>query len=260
MSAGCLRQGGSSCSSGSQLVTDRIRKGDPRVALGSPFIIGSPEVGFTEPPGVWDKFQIFQRVRRNVSYIEIGPDGRSGRLKVVKHRNPLKQALPYSELLGAGEAATCNRYLAALNTLFRSAKIWGYVDRLPTDDLSMLKEQCRVPGALANEQLEKLLQHCQEPTRTVVAIAADTGLRRSELRRQAWRDVDLEGGTLTIRQTKNAHFRVLPLTRRVTELLGGLATQSPPRELVLPQGDFSRPLAKAAKRAGVGHVHPHTRA
>ena len=26
---------------------------------------------------------------------------------------------------------------------------------------------------------------------------------------------------------------------------------------VLPQGDFSRALAKAAEKAGVGHVHPH---
>ena len=153
--------------------------------------------------------------------------------------------------------ATCNRYLAALKTLFKTARIWGYVDMPPTDDLVMKKEQSRVPAALTDEDLERLLQHCPEPTRTIVAIAADTGMRRSELRRLAWRDVDLAGGTLTLTHTKNGHFRVIPLTRRVRELLGSMDKPRRPDDPVLSQGDFSRSLARSAKKADVGHVHPH---
>jgi integrase len=69
-----------------------------------------------------------------------------------------------------------------------------------------------------------------------------------------WQDVDADAGTLTVRKTKNGHFRVIPMTQSVSELLtpAGDTHQS-----VLPQGDFSRALAKAAEDAGVGHVHPH---
>ena len=118
----------------------------------------------------------------------------------------------------------------------------------------MLKEQSRIPSALTDEDLERLLRHCPEPIRTIIAIGADTGLRSSELRRLMWQDVDLNAGTLTVRKTKNGHFRVIPMTQSVSELLtpAGDTHQS-----VLPQGDFSRALAKAAEDAGVGHVHPH---
>jgi integrase len=153
--------------------------------------------------------------------------------------------------------ATCNRYLAGLKTLFKQARIWGYVDELPTDALQMRKEHSKVPAALTDTELEQLLKHCPEPTRTIVVVAADTGMRRSELRRLAWQDVDLTGGTLTIPQTKNGHFRVIPLTRRVAEILRTMASLRAADEFVLPRSDFSRSLARAAEKAGVGHVHPH---
>ena len=73
--------------------------------------------------------------------------------------------------------ATCNRYLAALKTLFKQARIWGYVEDLPTDALQMQKEASKVPEALTDEELDRLLQHCPESLYTVVAVAADTGMR-----------------------------------------------------------------------------------
>ena len=66
--------------------------------------VGSPEVGFTEPSGVWDKFHIYQGHRRNTAFIGIGRRHRPPRLKVDKHPNALKQALHYRELLESGQA------------------------------------------------------------------------------------------------------------------------------------------------------------
>jgi integrase len=120
----------------------------------------------------------------------------------------------------------------------------------------MQKEQSQVPAALTEQALAKLLQHCPEPCRTIVAIAADTGMHRSELRRLRWQDVDLDEGTITLRKTKNGHFRVIPMTQLVKELLTTTGMRLPDQP-VLSQSDFSRPLARASKEAGVGHVHPH---
>lgn len=89
----------------------------------------------------------------------------------------------------------------------KTARIWGYVRESPPDRPTMHKEQNRVPAALTDEELERLLAHCPEPTRTVVALAADTGMRRSELGRLTWGDVDFEAGTLTVRRSKNRDHR-----------------------------------------------------
>lgn len=151
-------------------------------------------------------------------------------------------------------AATSNRYLVCLKTMLKTAKVWGYLEVVPTDDLKVLKEQSRVPSALTEEELAALLEHCPEPLRTVVAIAADTGMRKSELLRLQWEDVDFDAGTVTVRQSKNRDYRVIPMTARVRELLAGLVRG---RQTVLPVRDYSRPLAKAAKAAGIQHVHLH---
>ena len=50
----------------------------------------------------------------------------------------------------------------------------------------MLKEQSRVPDALSDSELDALIAECPERTRQVVIMAADTGMRRSELQWLTW--------------------------------------------------------------------------
>ncbi len=112
-------------------------------------------------------------------------------------------------------ASTTNRYLATLKTLFKTARNWDYITDDPTSRVTMLKEQSRVPDALSDSELEALIEACPERTRQVVIMAADTGMRRSEIQRLTWRDVDFEVGTVTVRQSKNKDYRVIPMTDRV---------------------------------------------
>ncbi len=88
-------------SSWTQTLAARTKRGDCRFQQSPQY--GSPDVGFTEPIGLWDKFHIFQGVKKNTPYIRIGRQPRRTALKVAKHSNPLKQALEYQALLDAGE-------------------------------------------------------------------------------------------------------------------------------------------------------------
>ena len=89
-------------------------------------------------------------------------------------------------------------------------------------------------------------------------MAADTGMRRSELQRLAWRDVDFETGTVTVRQSKNKDYRVIPMTDRVRTLLMRLKPElTQPEQPVIMFGDIKRSLHSAGMRANVGHVHLH---
>ena len=154
--------------------------------------------------------------------------------------------------------STTNRYLATLKTLFKTACNWDYITENPTSRLKMLKEQSRVPDALSDNELDALIAECPERTRHVVIIAADTGMRRSELQRLAWRDVDFETGTVTVRQSKNKDYRVIPMTDRVRSLLMRLKPElTEPEQPVIVFGDIKRSLHSAGMRANVGHVHLH---
>jgi integrase len=154
--------------------------------------------------------------------------------------------------------ATCNRYLAALKTLFKQARIWGYLDELPTDALQMQKEASKVPEALTDEELDRLLQHCSGPIYTIVAFAADTGMRKSEIGRLSWGDLDFGVGVITVRQTKNGRFRATPMTSRVRERLSRTMPVPPtPDAPVFARVDIGQMLKKAAANAGIPHVHMH---
>ena len=153
--------------------------------------------------------------------------------------------------------ATANRYLATLKVMFGAAKLWDYLDESPTDGIKMLKEQSKIPHALTEDELGRLIDNCSGLVRDVVIVAADTGLRRSELQRLRWDDVDFEHRMLTVKQSKNRKYRVIPMTERVVQLLLQRQCECGDEEHVLPFTDVGRSLKTAAKRAGIGHVHLH---
>ena len=154
--------------------------------------------------------------------------------------------------------STTNRYLATLKTLFKTARNWDYITDDPTSRVTMLKEQSRVPDALSDSELESLIVECRERTRQVVILAADTGMRRSEIQRLTWRDVDFEAGTVIVRQSKNKDYRVIPMTDRLRSMLAHLKPElAQPDQSVLAFGDIKRSLHSAGVRAQIGHVHLH---
>jgi integrase len=57
------------------------------------------------------------------------------------------------------------------------------------------------PAILAGDSLAKLLEHVNEPYRTMVSLIAATGLRIGELLARRWSALDLDGGTLAVRES-----------------------------------------------------------
>ena len=67
--------------------------------------------------------------------------------------------------------------------------------------------------------MSKLLPALEDSHRDIAPIYLETGLRRGELLKLLWSDVDLQEGTLTVRETKNEDDRVIPLSSRAYEIL-----------------------------------------
>lgn len=85
-----------------------------------------------------------------------------------------------------------------------------------------------------------------------------TALRRRELSDLPWSDVDLEKGTLTITadRTKNKREHVLPLTKRVHEILKARHNSKGDAELAFGINEIKRAVAVIEQQTGL-HISPH---
>jgi integrase len=85
--------------------------------------------------------------------------------------------------------------------------------------------------------------------------AAETGMRRGELERLLWEDVNLETRELRVAKTKNKEFRVIPFTARLRAMLASMRTEVTPhpKAPVFASGvDVRGSLTSALERAGIG--------
>jgi len=127
---------------------------------------------------------------------------------------------------------------ATINCLFQAAVDWRYIKDSPASSLR-LPEGLPVARAkvLPPEQLSMVIGQLSEPYRTLVMIAAATGLRESELFALKHEDFDLSSGLLTVQRrvyrgklgevkTKKSE-RQLPLCPEVMEAVRSLSHGGP---------------------------------
>lgn len=125
--------------------------------------------------------------------------------------------------------------------------------------------------ALSQEELARLLKAGEEVLElrrySALLTLASTGMRRTELIRQRWEDVDLEEGWLVVSHSKTAAGvgRKLPLPDAACDVLRRWSKQHPGGPWVWPRSDTARHVstdhvgclvARAAKAADLT-VTPH---
>ena len=167
-----------------------------------------------------------------------------------------------------------------LSSILETAVEYGYLSVNPARGVKFpqkaLKEK---PAIIAGDSFAKLLKQVDEPYRTMVSLIAATGLRIGELLGLRWRALDLDIGTLAVREsvfegqfqppkTQKA-VRTIPLgphaiaaltahrqrvSRRAPEdLVFGNRKGDPLRESKL----LTNVLQPAAEAAGLGRVTWH---
>lgn len=133
---------------------------------------------------------------------------------IAKHRREL-----LDELSPNGKKrtpATVNRYLASLSLVLSYAvKECGWIAVNPMLRVSKLKEPRGRDRILSKEECERLLTSCAQSKSPfllpVVILAISTGMRRGEILRLTWDNVDLERGLISLKETKSGHPRSIPL-------------------------------------------------
>ena len=167
-----------------------------------------------------------------------------------------------------------------LSGILETAMEYGYLSANPARGVKFPQKGIKDPPAIiAGAGFVALLDQLREPHRTMVSLIAATGLRVGELLALRWRAIDLENGTLTVREsvfegkfqspkTQKAR-RTIPLGPRTIDALKAhrtLVTRTEPEDLVFGNrnGDplresklLRKVLQPAAERAGLGRVTWH---
>jgi integrase len=114
---------------------------------------------------------------------------------------------------------------------------------------------------LEPKELQKLLLACPVWLRPIVGLAVSTGMRRGELMRICWKDVDLKGGRILLAITKNGKPRFAYLNHLSRQVIDSLQTEEhQPTGKLFPAvtpGQFTVAVIRACKAAGIEDFSAH---
>lgn len=161
--------------------------------------------------------------------------------------------------LAAGKApSTVRNDLTIISQVFSTAaKEWGMYDlRNPVENVKLPKQNKGRERRLKKRELERLLAELQKPYHDAILLLIETALRRSELCRLRWEDIDLHKRVAKIRDTKNGEDRSIPLTPYAAQLI---AAQPKAGDTVfgLKPDSLTHAMHDACQRAGIVNLHLH---
>jgi integrase len=160
---------------------------------------------------------------------------------------------------------TRNRELAIFKAVLKKAHEWGYVARNVASDVKTEREGRKQPQSYRRDEIDRLQQELQPRHRDIMTLYLHTGLRRGEMMKLRWADIDFEARTLAVRAPKNDDDRTIPLSNDVVEILqkrrqecqeerqSGVVDLRVYGEL----GDIRQVLDRAATRAGIEEGRRH---
>lgn len=170
---------------------------------------------------------------------------------------------------------TVNRELTTIKLIFKFAEDKGYIATNPAQkiipfpivhnhgDFYTFNER----RGLTEEELYRLLEACKLSDNPIlyeiVKVAVLSGLRKGELQRLTWDDVDFRRNLLRVRQTKTKTVFYKPMPDELREVLLALRNKYPHAHYVFcnsddtAYGDWRRSFKTACKWAGLKDVCFH---
>ena len=172
---------------------------------------------------------------------------------VEKYRDARKQEI---------SNASVNRELACLKNMFNVAMSWGKATSNPVKGVKMLREPRGRLRVLSLQEEQSLLSACSAHLVPIVIMGVETGMRSGEMLSLRWEDVYLaeEGLYLTVRDSKNAEPRNIPISDRLLEVLKGIERKSDYvfcKEDGQRYGRIVKGFRDAVKRAGIAYCRMH---
>jgi integrase len=160
---------------------------------------------------------------------------------------------------------TRNRELAILKAVLKKAHEWAYVPRNAAAEVTTERQGKKHPQPYTRDEIARMLAAIQPEHRRIATLYLHTGLRRGEMMKLRWGDIDFEARTLTVRAPKNDDDRTIPLSKAAFSILQErhleweIERGSSVVDLRVfgDAGDIRKVLVRAAVRAGIEDGRRH---
>ena len=153
-------------------------------------------------------------------------------------------------------ALTINHYRAALLQMFNHGLKIRAVETNPIEVIDKLKEDRGEIGILSPAEAANLLIHCSDNILSAVVIGLFAGLRRSEISRLDWSQVDFQQKHIEVKagNSKSAARRLVPMRKNLRQWLNPYRQQN---GLVMPTEMIYRSRLDSARKAAGIKQWPH---
>lgn len=157
---------------------------------------------------------------------------------------------------------TVNRSLTVLKSMFNRAIEWGRATQNPCKSVKNFKENNQRERYLTEEEEVRLLANSNEYLKAIVTVALHSGMRKGEILRLKWKDIDIEHRFISLYETKNGEGRKVAMNQTMLNTISTIA-KHPNSEYVFcnkigePYGDIKKSFLSAVQKAGIINFHFH---
>jgi len=109
--------------------------------------------------------------------------------------------------------------LACLKHIFNIAIKLKVVDENPVKGIKFYKEQQIEMKILDNNEMKQLVEASSDSLKPVIIIALNTGMRKGEILKLRWNDVDFIENYIFVKETKSGIPRKVPMNNFVRDTL-----------------------------------------
>lgn len=155
--------------------------------------------------------------------------------------------------------ASVNHEIALLSKILSLACDHGHLESNPCRKVKKLRLNNRRHRYLTESEEPRLLAACfgkRTHLAPLIRLALQTGMRRGELLKLTWRDVDLGRAVIHIRDPKNGRDRAVPMNDEARSVIEQLSTGRPEARL-FPFDEIKRAWHTCCRIAGIEDLHFH---
>ena len=148
--------------------------------------------------------------------------------------------------------ASVNRELACLKHMLNKAVEWEMLEVNPAKKVRLLRENNQRIRYLTQEEIERLYSSSAIHLKPIIFTALFTGMRKSEILKLKWEDVNFTQGIIFVRDSKNGETREIPMSDQLMQTLRSLQFNAPyvfARESGKPHICIKTAFQNAVKRA-----------
>ncbi len=170
------------------------------------------------------------------------------------------------------KAGSLNRVLNIIQNMFVKAEEWGLITEVNLKRVHRVKldkEASRL-RYLSKEEMQSLVNACEDNIRPIVICALATGMRKNEILKLTWERIDLTHGFISLPKTKNGERRDVPINQTLRETLDrcprrfvekdgqrDLAPVFHNPETLKPRRNIDHSFKLALKAVGIKDFHFH---